>query len=122
LTYHFDMNSQQFVDALKRLAADSGAEGVLSQWEAPSGRSPGLVALERAKWFNDLSENDRKMVNALAYDAAHATLFGVLCILDGVRRIDPSDEAHFELVRIEQGLAQVLASSSLDAEILHDLL
>lgn len=116
------MDKQQFVDALKLHAANVGAASTLRQWEAPAGRSPGQLALDRSRWFARLSDEDRAMVEVVARDAADAALFGVLCILDGVRRIDPSDEARLELVRIEQGRANLLASSSVDAENLHDLL
>ena len=119
------MNQEQFVNALKRYAADAGAEDTLSQWKLPTGRSPGQKARDQAFWFNGLSKDDKMMVENLAYDAAHSALFGVLCILDGVRRIDPSDDAHFELTRIERGKPQLLSSSHVGAsnlDHLHDLL
>ena len=116
------MHNQQFVNALKLHAAKVGADSTLKQWEAPAGRSPGQLALDRSRWFVRLSDEDRAMVESLARGAGDAALFGVLCILDGVRRIDPNDEARLELVGIEQGRDNLLASSSVDAENLHDLL
>ena len=62
------------------------------------------------------------MIQALASDTSRATLFGVLCILDGVRRIDPSDSAHLELARLEEGNSTLLASSDFAAAPLHELL
>ena len=62
------------------------------------------------------------MVEELAGEAARATLFGVLCILDGSQRIEEGDGAHFELSRMEGGRGALLASSDFSAAPLHELL
>src|SRR4051812_22674115 len=80
---------------------------------------PSQERLEQASWFNALAEQDRQMVRTLVGDAARATLFGVLCILDGSRPIEPSDAAHFELARIESDRSILLASSDFAAAPLH---
>jgi hypothetical protein len=116
------MDHQQFVDALKTYAADAAAEDTLKQWKSPSGRFPSPARLDQAAWFNGLSEHDRHMVQALVGETAQAALFGVLCVLDGARRIDPSDDAHLELVRLSDGKSTLLASSDLAAAPLHELL
>jgi hypothetical protein len=116
------MDQQQFVDALKAHAADAAAEDTLDQWKSPSGRFPSQARLDRAAWLNGLSEQDRRMVKDLAGDTACATLFGVLCILDGSRRIEECERAHLELVRMEGGRSTLLASSDFAAAPLHELL
>jgi len=116
------MDQQQFVDALKAHAADAAAEDTIGQWQSPSGRFPSQERLGRAAWLNSLSEQDRRMVQELATEAARATLFGVLCILDGSRRVEEGDGAHFELSRMENGRSTLLASSDFEAPPLHELL
>jgi hypothetical protein len=117
------MDKQQFVNALRLHAATMGADSTLRQWEAPAGRSPGQLALDRSRWFTGLADDDRAMVAALAHDAADAALFGVLCILDGARRVDPSNNVRYELARIKDGgTTHLLASTSIDTENLHDLI
>lgn len=116
------MDQQQFVDALKTYAAIAAAEDTLGQWKSPSGRFPSQERLDQATWFNALSEQDRRMVQTLVGDTALATLFGVLCILDGSRQIERCEEAHLELARIEGGRSTLLASSDFAAAPLHELL
>jgi hypothetical protein len=116
------MDQQQFVDALKAHAADAAAEDTLEQWKSPSGRFPSQVRLDQTAWFNGLSEQDRRMAQDLVCETARATLFGVLCILDGARRIDPSNEAHLELARVNDGNSTLLASSDFAVAPLHELL
>ena len=58
------------------------------------------------------------MVVAAMGDAAHATLFGVLCALDGARTID--DQRHtFVVISDLSGDRQAISSPGVD---LHDLL
>jgi hypothetical protein len=116
------MDQQQFVDALNAHAAVAGAKDTLSQWESPRGRLQSQDKRTQAAWFNGLSIEDRRMVEALVADATRATLFGVLCILDGSRSIEPPGQAHLELKRVEGDRAALLASSNLRVAPLHELL
>lgn len=105
------MDQQKFVDALKVHAADAAVEGVLAQWTSPSGRSPDQTRLRQSAWFNGISHEDRHMVETLVAETARATLFGVMCILDGARVIETPAAAHLELTSIEDGQATLLAST-----------
>jgi hypothetical protein len=64
------------------------------------------------------------MIDPLVKDAAHASLFGALCVLDGVRSIGlESSRLELRLVR-EDGDVNILASSEAeDTDLaLHELL
>jgi hypothetical protein len=117
------MNQDQFVEALRVYAADAAVHGVLSQWTSPSGRFPSKERLDRSAWFNSLPEDHRTMVQDLVADTARATLFGVLCILDGARRVVVGEE-HFELRVVDDGGNSLLSSSAPEQPVsaLHELL
>jgi hypothetical protein len=117
------MDQQQFVDALKAQAAVAAVEDTVSQCLSPRGRRPSQEWQDRSAWFNALSAEDQEMVIGLAREVAEATLFGVLCILDGSRRIETGN-AHIQLARVEGGCATLLASSDLAHKTgnLHELL
>lgn len=71
-------------------------------------------------WFNGLAPNDQLMVAEVVRDAAHAAVFHMLCILDGVSVVD--DPPHVELVLTAigpDGASSVLASGQSVLE-LHD--
>lgn len=60
------------------------------------------------------------MVALAMKESADATLFGVLCVIDGVRVIeDDSEKSDFELSASRQGVRSVIAPNTSD---LHDLL
>ncbi|HRD60873.1 MAG TPA: hypothetical protein PLZ93_10640 [Nocardioides sp.] len=61
----------------------------------------------------------QRMVLEVARDAAHATLFGVLCVLDGVRDID--DPPHSELILTAVNADGIRRLNPME-EALHDLL
>ena len=64
------------------------------------------------------------MVDLLVKDAAHATLFGTLCILDGVRSLGlENSRLELRLVR-EDGHESILSSSEVEDTCLalHELL
>lgn len=71
-------------------------------------------------WFRALDETSQQLViQAMGY-AADATLFGVLCVLDGVRTIEPPGEkSEFCLTARRAGVDSVLTHGE---AFLHDLL
>ena len=82
------------------------------------GSHPRGIAL--SLWYNELDAGDQQMVLETIRDAAHAAVFGVLCVLDGVRVID--DPPHLDLrltATGQQGTTTTLASGSEPFE-LHD--
>lgn len=118
------MDQTQFVNALRSEAADAGVEDVLSQWTRPSGRFPSDERRKRSEWFAALGEEDQAMIRLMVEDAARASLFGALCILDGVRSIGlESSRLELRLVRSD-GDAKLLASNGFEEPILalHELL
>ena len=111
----------EFAAASKIRAFDPAVSGVLKQLEdgAP-GRGPHPRADALSAWFNGLGPNDRLMVGEVVRNAAHAAVFHLLCILDGVSVID--DPPHVELVLMAvapDGGSSVLASAQSVVE-LHD--
>jgi hypothetical protein len=98
LTRHDDaVSPEQFVAALKVAVFDSAIADVsLSLRSRPPGQSPRARATALHEWFVGLSSHDQEMVLEVARDAAHASLFGVLCVLDGARAID--DPPHDQII------------------------
>jgi hypothetical protein len=82
------MDPEQFAARVKEVVFDSAVNSVMQALERPAGRRP-PTALQRASaWFNELDADDRAYVRFAVRDAAHAAVFGMLCVLDGVRSFD----------------------------------
>jgi hypothetical protein len=83
------MNAEEFIAGVRQAVFKSAVVACFSAYEDPPGRAPEPSALELSRWFKNLSDEDRQMVEGLANDVASATVFGFLCVLDGVRTLEP---------------------------------
>ena len=84
------MTPEQFVDALRSVVCASATDDVIGNLTRPPGRSPAKALREMSAWYLRLGEPDRAMLKRIVEDAVHSTMFGVLCVLDGVRAIEDS--------------------------------
>jgi hypothetical protein len=98
------MTSEEFVRALKFGSSDSAADGTIKNLRQPPGRRPHAALVKLSSWFNQLSSEDQACVAQVARESAEAALFGVFCVLDGVRVIeDTPDKGDLELYFIKNG-------------------
>lgn len=113
------MNSKKFVDVIKLVVRDAAIMDVIAISENPSGRRVSEMQKSRAEWLRSLNGNEREIIKSLVTDAVDQTLFGFLCVLDGVRAVEngPAKGA-FEL-RYLKGESVLLNPQ--DESMLHDL-
>jgi hypothetical protein len=113
------MEAKFFVDALKDVCRDAAVQDCIATYVSPPGRRPNAELVELSTWYNALSKNDQAMVMRAMKDAADGTLFGVLCVLDGVRSIENTDtKTSFRLIAQSGDEENILCPSTVD---LHDL-
>jgi hypothetical protein len=97
------MTPEEFVAGVKTAVFESAVTGTMRQLaEGPAGREPHLRARALSGWFSQLAADDQQMVAACVRDAAHAAVFGFLCVLDGSRVIDDPPHADFHLTAASQ--------------------
>jgi hypothetical protein len=114
------MKPEDFVRALKHECRDAAVLGCVENCRHPPGRKPGEELVAISKWFNALPEADRELVVGAMRHTADATLFGVLCVLDGVRTVEPAGEkTEFNLCAIKAGIESRISPNE---TYLHDLL
>lgn len=83
------MTPGEFVAGIKSAVFDSAVTGTMTHLEeGPAGREPHPRARALGGWFSQLAAGDQQMVAECVRDAAHAAVFGFLCVLDGARVID----------------------------------
>jgi hypothetical protein len=112
------MNSQDFVEALKRYVRDAAIKGTIANLKHVPGRGVRPQERARSDWYNGLSATEANHVNDVIAMAAHHTLFGLLVVLDGDRLID-DERGQFELAYVTD--RRVLLNDP-QAIGLHDLL
>jgi hypothetical protein len=113
------MKPDDFVRALRSACADSAVTGCLDTFEKPLGRAPRAELVRISQWFHTLSLEERELLKSALQQVADATLFGVLCVVDGVRPIEDSPEkSEFTLTASRGGSSAQLSPNE---TFLHDL-
>lgn len=113
------MDGSKFVEALKLAVEQPAVVGCLQQYKAPSGRRPSEDLVQLSEWFSSLSDTDRSMLEKALNDAVHASLFGLFCVLDGVRAIEgPQDRGDLELWHVKNGVRTLINDPN--ENMLHD--
>jgi hypothetical protein len=112
------MNSEDFVDALKRHVRDAAIEDAIANLKNPPGRRVPPQVRARSDWYNGLSVEDAEHVKDVIATAVHGALFGLLAVLDGARTID-DERGRFELTYVAD---QRVVLNDPQAVELHDLL
>lgn len=113
------MKPEQFVRSLKSECRDSAVSDCVASFEKPPGRRPAQALLELSQWFLALQPSDRELVIRAMREAADATLFGVLCVIDGVRTIESDPVKSSFTLSAEQGDSVSVISPGDD--FLHDI-
>lgn len=113
------MDTQQFVDLLRIVVRDGAASEELSVLQSPPGRQPSADLQERSRWYDSLQDDQKKILSSIILDVADRTVFGFLCVLDGVRAIeDGPDKGHLELRYVKDNSTLL---NPPEGEMLHDL-
>jgi len=72
-----------------------------------------------SQWFQLLSVSEQKMLREALTDAAERAVFGIMCVLDGVRAIENGPEKGSLELYYVKGDQRVLLNDP--QEVLHDL-
>lgn len=112
-----------FVERLRETVLHGAPRIVFENMAHPPGRrqlTPEQT--ERQQWLATLSHRERECVEYVAKDAAFVALFGLFCVLDGARAIEPiGPKGHFELCFVRDGVRYPLRLPKMSL-VLHDLL
>ncbi|OUQ95190.1 hypothetical protein B5M10_18825 [Pluralibacter gergoviae] len=91
------MDSEKFVSVLNLVVRDAAVEDEISLLKSPPGRNPPKELVDLSNFYNTQTEEVKGLINKIIKRTAENTLFGVLCVIDGVRAIE-NDENKGELV------------------------
>lgn len=114
------MKAQQFVEAIKIAVVDSSIESIKSNLIQPPGRQPAQNLVEMSIWYNNLTDEDKNMLTRVIKEAVETSVFGFLCVLDGVRPIEDGEEKGKLNLFYEKKGKQFLLND-LEEEYLHDI-
>ena len=111
------MDKVEFVKAIKVVVEISSVENTIENLLDPPGRSPDKRLLEQSKWFKSLPSGEQALVQSLLEDAVQESVFGMFCVLDGVRSIASCDNSS---MNIQLTIGDSLINDT-ESECLHDI-
>ncbi|EGQ7779589.1 TPA: hypothetical protein ACHCBX_004592 [Vibrio parahaemolyticus] len=111
------MDKVEFVKAIKEVVESSSVENTIENLSEPPGRSPDKRLLEQSNWFKSLPPSEQALVQGLIEDAVKESVFGMLCVLDGVRPIASSEDSS---MNIQLTIGDSLINDT-ESECLHDI-
>lgn len=82
------MDAKQFVDIIRTTVMNSAVDEIVATLLQPPGRRPDQDIVDLSKWYLSMDARDREMLERAFAEVSHAAVFGLLAILDGVRRVD----------------------------------
>lgn len=84
------MDSEKFIDVLNIVVKDAAVEDVVSLLKSSPGKKPSKELVDLSNFYNSQSDGIKEFINKIIKRTADDTLFGVLCVIDGVRAIEDS--------------------------------
>lgn len=116
------MSPIEFIEAIKTEVRDATSSDTMTQLHTPTGRRPAENLRRLSVWFNHLSEGDQQAVAEVVAMASHNAVFGLLCVLDGVRPIQEGHQAgELHLMFVESDKPSVRLNPA-TGDTLHDLI
>jgi hypothetical protein len=98
------MTKEEFVEIVKLQTSDSAVSGTIKTLTRPPGRKPSPRLVLLSTWYNQLSAKDQAMLAEALKESAEAAMFGLFCILDGVRSIENGpDKGELEMYLVRAG-------------------
>ena len=115
------MDKQEFINSIKQVVLNDSIKSVELNLANPPGRVPDEKLVILSQWFNKLDNSDRDKVLHVVSEAVHASVFGFLCVLDGIRVIEDGKDRGTLNLYYEKGEKMTLLNDPND-EYLHDML
>lgn len=111
------MNPAEFVTAIEAAVAQAAVDDVLSLLNSPPGRRPSESLMKLSEFYKGLSSGEQAMIADVVKLSVDESVFGFLCVLEGVRAIE-NGPGKGELVLSYEGDVSAHINRGMD---LHDL-
>ncbi|MDX5631064.1 MULTISPECIES: hypothetical protein [unclassified Brenneria] len=91
------MDTQEFIDVLNTVVRDAAVEDTISILESPPGRKPAKELIKLSEFYNKQNEESKLLINKIMKYVADDAVFGMLCVIDGVRAIEDDNKGELIL-------------------------
>ncbi|WP_373550642.1 hypothetical protein [Haliscomenobacter sp.] len=115
------MRIEDFVQAIKMVVLDQAVSDMIENLEEPPGRIPPHELIELSSFYKGLSHQNQEIIKKILIQTAEITLFGMFCVLDGVRAIENTENKGSLELWYRNGEETFLLNDP-EEEFLHDLI
>lgn len=114
------MDNIEFIKAVKTCVRDESIFGIVDNLLDPPGRNANAELVTLSNWYNSLDSDSKSLIKQLVEVSVDHALFGILCVLDGVRSIESNGQKGDLRLEYHSGEKKVLLND-FNEESLHDL-
>lgn len=115
------MTKYEFIEKIRKVVRDSSIEDMRHVLTKSVGRKPAKELVIASNWYNMLNDEAKDIVNRIIEMSIDNAVFGLLCVLDGVRVIeDPDTRGNLKLSYINNDEETSLNEFE-DGDFLHEI-
>jgi len=114
------MNAEEFINMIKLVVVKASIEAMGETMDKPAGRNPAQDLLELSGWYKQLNDENKTMVLKVIKESVEMSVFGFLCVLDGVTAIENEEMKGTLSLHYEKNNTRELINHP-DKEYLHNL-
>lgn len=113
------MDREEFIQSIKEVVAEPAKTDSIEYLLDPPSRNKNPKLLQQSAWIKNMSKGDLEMLKSIVSDAVDDSIFGLLCVLDGVRAFS-NEEDELRLLLKDSSGKEVLLNNTNEID-LHDL-
>jgi hypothetical protein len=113
------MNRDEFIQSIKEVVAEPAKLDSIEYLLDPPRRNKDPKLLRQSAWIKNMSKDDLEILKSIVSDAVDDSVFGLLCVLDGVRAFS-NEEDELRLLLKDSSGKEVLLNNTNEID-LHDL-
>lgn len=98
------MQADEFINAIKMYVRDAALNDTIASLQSPPGRKPAEYLKQLSKRYKAFSTEEKESIHSMMEYAIHSAIFGFLCVIDGARVIENTEEkGDFTLMYTQAG-------------------
>jgi hypothetical protein len=115
------MTQKYFIEIVRRVVQQQAVSDILENLENPPGRQPPERIKKLSLFYKQLDKDQQANLKDILNEATEMTLFGMFCVIDGVRSIESGESKGALELWYRKGETTILLNN-IEDDFLHDLM
>lgn len=114
------MSPKYFIEIIRKIVHEQSVNDTIETLESPIGNETSKESIKHSEFYRSLTDENKEILKNILFNTSEMTIFGLLCVLDGVRAIENgAEKGALELWYRKGDYTELLNDP--DNEFLHDL-